>query len=360
MDGCFRLEREDFGLAASLELTVDPEADRERRRLRLVNRSPRPLRIEITSYLEVVLFHPEADAAHPAFAKLFVQTERDPATGALLARRRPRANDESWPWLVHALVGAEANQWETDRMAFLGRGRTPANPRALVEGEPLSGTLGNVLDPILSLRTVIELTPGAETELTFLTGAALDRTAALALAAGEGGESPRIANASPDHLSPTGRASGRRSREDEHGRAAAVPPATPRDGSNDLRFFNGYGGFSPDGREYVVLLPWEHDGRRGRVSTPPLPWINVVPTTAAALSRARRGAGYTWARNSQANRLTPWSNDPVSDPHGEASICVMKRAATSGRRCRVRVQRRSNTRRAMVWDIPVSAASMTG
>jgi N,N'-diacetylchitobiose phosphorylase len=113
-------------------VTVDASRDLERRRLSLHNRSGRPRRLEITSYLEVVLNDPNADAAHPAFSKLFVQTGRDPASGALLAWRRPRAAEERWPWLVHAVAGAQVASWETDRRRFLGRGGTPSAPAALV------------------------------------------------------------------------------------------------------------------------------------------------------------------------------------------------------------------------------------
>ena len=81
-----------------------------------------------------------------------------------------------------------------------------------------------------------------------------------------------------------------------------------------LQCFNGYGGFSPDGREYVLPLCWGGDGLR----RPPLPWVNVIANERAGCLVSEVGAGFTWARNSQANRLTPWSNDPVSDPHGEA------------------------------------------
>ncbi|MBK1694761.1 glycosyl transferase [Chromatium weissei] len=72
------------------------------------------------------------------------------------------------------------------------------------------------------------------------------------------------------------------------------------------------GGF--EGREYVIELPWTGSELR----RPPLPWINVIANPHFGLLVSETGAGYTWARNSQANRLTPWSNDPVSDPHGEA------------------------------------------
>ncbi len=54
-----------------------------------------------------------------------------------------------------------------------------------------------------------------------------------------------------------------------------------------------------------------------RLVLPPAPWVNVVANPAAGFLVSEAGSGYTWAANSQANRLTPWSNDPVSDPPGE-------------------------------------------
>jgi cyclic beta-1,2-glucan synthetase len=81
-----------------------------------------------------------------------------------------------------------------------------------------------------------------------------------------------------------------------------------------LQFFNGYGGFSLDGTEYVIRLAREGDAWK----RPPLPWINVVANENAGFLVSESGAGCSWARNSQANRLTPWSSEPVSDPHGEA------------------------------------------
>src|SRR5207237_1293719 len=83
----------------------------------------------------------------------------------------------------------------------------------------------------------------------------------------------------------------------------------------DLGFWNGLGGFTPDGREYVIVI----DGTApGGPRLPPAPWINVLANAGAGCLASEAGPGYTWAGNSQMNRLTPWSNDPVSDPPGEA------------------------------------------
>jgi len=91
--------------------------------------------IEITSYAEVVLASPASDALHPAFSNLFVQTEILEKRRAILCTRRPRSNHERAPWMFHLMVvhGATAGivSYETDRMQFIGRGRTVANPQAL-------------------------------------------------------------------------------------------------------------------------------------------------------------------------------------------------------------------------------------
>jgi cyclic beta-1,2-glucan synthetase len=83
-----------------------------------------------------------------------------------------------------------------------------------------------------------------------------------------------------------------------------VPPARP-----ELEFFNGLGGFTTDGREYVTIL--------GAGQWTPAPWINVIANPSFGFQVSESGSGYTWSLNSRENQLTPWSNDPVSDPPGE-------------------------------------------
>src|SRR5204862_251509 len=85
----------------------------------------------------------------------------------------------------------------------------------------------------------------------------------------------------------------------------AEPDVPDRQPVGGLAFFNGTGGFTADGREYVVA------------GTPPAPWANVIANPVAGCVATDAGPGYTWVGNSQANRLTPWSNDPVSDPPAE-------------------------------------------
>ncbi|HEY3247844.1 MAG TPA: glucoamylase family protein [bacterium] len=177
--------RRDEEIDTRLEIAISPEDDVEVRRLSLTNGGDRTREIEVTSYVELALAAPADDLAHPAAGKLFVETEYLPAHAALLCRRRPHLAEGSESWAVHVL-GVEGQmpgpiEWETDRAAFLGRGREPDAPIAL-DGRSLSGTTGAVLDPVASLRLRLRLAPGGFIRLAFSTGMALDRAGAVALA----------------------------------------------------------------------------------------------------------------------------------------------------------------------------------
>ena len=178
--------RRDTEIETQLEITVSSEDDVEVRRLTLTNRGTRTREVEVTSYAEIVLARTEDDLAHPAFGKLFIETEFDSQSAGLLFTRRPRSSDESRVVGFH-VVGVDgprlggAVEWETDRARFIGRGRSAANPIVL-DGRALSGTTGAVLDPIGALRERIRLAPGAVVRVTFATGVAPDRAAGLALA----------------------------------------------------------------------------------------------------------------------------------------------------------------------------------
>jgi cyclic beta-1,2-glucan synthetase len=471
--------RRDGDVETRLDVTVSSEDDVEVRRLTLTNRGAQTRELEVTSYAEIALARPEDDLAHPAFGKLFVETEFDPQSAGLLFRRRPRAADEA-PIVGFHVMGVDgprlggAVEWETDRARFIGRGRSPANPISL-DGRALSGTTGAVLDPIGALRERIRLRPGAVVRLTYATGVAPDRTAALTLARkyrdgsaaarafsmafthvhitlqhlgisdehamlfdrlgsrvfgsdtscispadlaantlgqqhlwghGISGDLPIVLLRVTDAASLTlarqvlnaqeyWRVNGLRAdvvilnehaadyRDEMQGlllqlvqepvwagwfgkpggmfllrtegmadadrhllgavaravlhgelgdlasqlersapwlyevydvkrsaqlpvpEAAAAGVAVP-----PLVMDNGFGGFTPDGREYVVVL----DGERET----PAPWSNVLANDGFGTIVSNGGAAFTWAGNSRENRLTPFANDPLTDPTGEA------------------------------------------
>ncbi|MEO7154368.1 MAG: glucoamylase family protein, partial [Planctomycetota bacterium] len=177
-------ERRDHEIDSRLEIAVSPENDAEVRRISLTNRSDRAREIELTSYVEISLGSLAQDVAHPAFGKLFIETEWVAESTAVIARRRPRTSSDPTTVAFHVLSidgAAQAQvEYETDRMRFLGRGRGPDDPQAL-DGRALSGTSGAVLDPILSLRTRLRLAPGAFARLTFTTGMCGDEPSARAL-----------------------------------------------------------------------------------------------------------------------------------------------------------------------------------
>ena len=469
--------RRDGDFETQLQVAVSPEDDVEVRRLSITNRSDRAREIEVTSYAEIVLGRPEDDFAHPAFGKLFIESEYDAPSAGLLFSRRPRASDEPQVWAYHVLgvdrrLGG-AVEWETDRARFVGRGRTLQNPLAL--DRPLSGTTGAVLDPIAALRERVRMPPGAFVRVTFATGIEHDRETALALMRKyrDGTAAARVLSMafthahitlmhlglSDDHailydrlasrvfgadascISPKDIAQNALGQSNlwgysisgdlpivlvrvtetsglslvrqvlhaqeywrlkglradvvilnEHpaeyldevqniltslvqeprwvgwrnkpggtfllrseGMAEAdlrllsavarvvlrgdlgdlerqldrsspwlyeehdVPPnaqlVRPEPPANPvpvppMELENGLGGFTPDSREYVIVLEGERET--------PLPWSNVLANSEFGTLMSSAGSSFTWAENSRENRLTPFANDPIMDPTGEA------------------------------------------
>ncbi|MFL5748991.1 MAG: GH36-type glycosyl hydrolase domain-containing protein, partial [Chloroflexota bacterium] len=475
--------RRDGSISTAMTIVVSAEHDAEIRRVSLTNLGSHGREIELTSYSEIVLAPQAADVAHPAFQNLFVQTEFVPEVGALVATRRPRSRDERQLWAAHVAAveeqSGEVIQYETDRARFLGRGRSVRSPVSVIDGRPLSNTVGAVLDPIFSLRCRVSLAPGATVHVIYSTVVAASREDVLDLAdkyredatferaatlawtqaqvqlhhlgveTDEAHLFQRLANRilySDPTLRPSPTLIARNDRgapglwpfgisgdlpivlvrideaEDidivrqllraheywrlklldvdlviinEHGasygqdlqealaavvrtsqstlvdegqrahggvyivrgeqlsaedrtllqaaaravllsrrgtladqvirlerpdRVVRSAPSVPAEGPTrtevpgpprpELEFFNGLGGFADGGREYVVVM--------GPGQATPAPWLNVIANPSFGFQVSESGAGYSWSENSRENQLTPWSNDPVSDPSGEA------------------------------------------
>jgi len=344
--GWTEIVRRDGPIEAAMRIWVASDADVELRRCTLTNHGSQRCHLELTSYLELVLNDAAADAAHPAFSKLFVQTAFDPDRRAITAVRRRRAADERPPVAVHFLAGEWLGegklqdptnlQWETDRARFLGRGRTAANPQALDPGACLSGTTGSVLDPVASLRRTITLAAGETRQVIFGLAAAFRLEDALASV--DGLQTAVAVEASLQRAQPAGPSAagstwqswmGPRFSQNSNGRPTAADHRRPRAcqpgrlaggpepaaWDEPLQFENGWGGFSADGREYVLRLKPQ---ATGLPALPPMPWSNVIANEQAGFLVTASGGGYTWVGNSRENRLTPWTNDPVSDPPAEA------------------------------------------
>ena len=178
--------RVDGELETYTEITVVPEDSAEVRRVTVTNRSERLREVELTSYGEIVLGSAAADRVHPAFSKLFVETEWHPSCSTVTATRRPRSSDETPLWCVHVVdsgrSAVESVSCETDRARFIGRGRSSRRPVALERDGALSCTTGAVLDPIFALRIRLRLEPGQTACAAFTTLVATSRERALELA----------------------------------------------------------------------------------------------------------------------------------------------------------------------------------
>ncbi len=459
------------------EIVVSAEDNAEVRRVTLVNTSRKSCRLELTTYLELALAPHRADRAHPAFSKLFIETEWLPHCEALIAGRRLRAPDEQPIWAAHLMVFepsalAGAAEFETDRARFLGRGRTLENPVALRRS--LTNRVGTVLDPIFSLRRQITILPNQRFQFALVTMVAESRETVIGLVEryaefhtcarafetawthsqlemrrlhirpgdvqtfrqlaahvlfpqaqlrppparlgrraegqralwrqGISGDLPIVVvmighvrdievvreiltahtfwhlrglkadlvlvNDEPPsyeealagnlrriieaqaHLTgvdqPGGvylRSATKISKEElitlqaaarmvlvasrgnlrQQLAASAPVPVKPKLLSlgrqfreepsaplpfMELKYFNGLGGFTEDGKEFVIYL--------GPGQQTPLPWVNIMGNSKFGALVSESGADFVWGRNSQNDRLTPWFNNPISDPPGTA------------------------------------------
>jgi cyclic beta-1,2-glucan synthetase len=486
--GRAEFRRRDGHIDTHVEISVSPEDDIELRRVSVTNRGRTPRTIELTSFAEVVLAPPAADAAHPAFHNLFVQTELVRARQAILCTRRPRSAGDRPPWLMHlmAVHGPQVGttSYETARAEFIGRGRSALDPAAMHQ-ETLTNSEGAVLDPVVAIRNTVLIQPDETVRIHVVTGMAETREQALSLIEkySDRHSADRVFELSWTHnqvalrqldvteadtqlydrlasnvlyADPTLRAprsviarnrrgqsalwaysisgdlpivllriadrdnlglvrqlvkahaywrlkglradlviwnedtSGYRQTVQEEILAVAGGPSeaslldrpggifvrrsdqlteedkglmltvarlvvSDRDGPlveqmkrrvhnempplllsgkehhpepvepdahadpdsaevaperPDLSAFNGLGGFTLDGREYVITTT-----RRART---PAPWVNVMANPWFGTVISESGGAYTWCENAHSYRLTPWHNDPVSDPSGEA------------------------------------------
>ena len=184
-EGRAEFRRRDHDFDTHTEIVVSPEDDIELRRIHITNRSKTRRTIDVTSYTEVVLAPAAAEALHPAFSNLFIQTEIIDPRRAILCTRRPRSLDEPAPWMFHlmAVHGSDIGEisYETDRAQFIGRGNSVAEPHAVSGPDLLSGSQGSVLDPIAAIRCRITLDPDESATIDMVSGLGETRDAALGL-----------------------------------------------------------------------------------------------------------------------------------------------------------------------------------
>ncbi|MEP6828114.1 MAG: glucoamylase family protein, partial [Aestuariivirga sp.] len=177
--------RVDANFKTTMECVVSPEDNAEARSITITNRGRSLREIEITTYAELVLAPAASDEAHPAFSKMFVETEFVPEHNALVATRRQRSPNETAIFVAQFLVvqgdAAGDLEFETDRASFIGRGNVVRMPAAMASANRLAGTVGAVLDPIFALRQRVRIPAGRQASLTLWTVVANSREDVLDL-----------------------------------------------------------------------------------------------------------------------------------------------------------------------------------
>jgi cyclic beta-1,2-glucan synthetase len=179
-------QRRDANISIHTTVTVAAEHDVEIRRITVTNHTDRKRSLSVTSYGEVILAPQEVDRRHPAFNRLFIESDYVEEGHILLFRRRSRSSKEKPVYLAHSVSIGDGDITvsgvETDRAKFLGNGGTTERPAALLGSNPLSGTTGATLDPIFALQTKINLAPYQTVHVAFLTLASPSRKESIELA----------------------------------------------------------------------------------------------------------------------------------------------------------------------------------
>ncbi len=174
--GKVEYRRRDNDIETYTTIIVSPEDDVEVRRIELTNHASTKKELSITSYGEVVLSPPSADHSHPAFSKLFVQTEIHNHYDAIVCTRRPRSSHEKPPWMFHMMklngVKNKNATYETDRSKFIGRGKSLEHPAIMDDGGSLTNSQGSVLDPIVSIQQRVILQAGESVTIDIVNGIA--------------------------------------------------------------------------------------------------------------------------------------------------------------------------------------------
>jgi cyclic beta-1,2-glucan glucanotransferase len=182
-------ERQDGDIVLRTVVTVAANDDVEIRRIHITNHGAHSRVLALTSYAEIILTQQSVDLRHPAYNKMFIESEFLPKEQLLLFRRRPRSADEKPVYMAHFFTSnhedVSLTGYETDRAKFLGRGGTLRRPAAFStpnQASVLSRTTGATLDPIYSLQAEVVLAPYQTAQIAFITLTAHSRKELIDLA----------------------------------------------------------------------------------------------------------------------------------------------------------------------------------
>ena len=175
-------KRTDGLISSQTEISLSLNHDLEIRKLTLKNNGVERKEIEITSYMEVIGDRYLAELSHPAFNKLFIESEFLEEHSIFLSKRRDNKNEDN-PYIMH-MVKTDASllkslEYENDRLMFVGRNNTLQNPDAVINSVSLTNSAGFSNDPIMSLRVNISLKAGETASVSFITGVCNSKAEAI-------------------------------------------------------------------------------------------------------------------------------------------------------------------------------------
>ena len=176
--------RVDDGIETKTEVTVLKDRSAEVRRITFTNSSGRDADLELTTYGEVVLAPSADDENHRVFNGMKIISEYDAGHESLLFSRP--AGTGSRHYLLHKLwVDENENEnlveYETSRLKFLGRGNSLRKADIIESRRTLTGTVGTVLDPVMSMRRRLHVAAGKSVEAYIITGFSKSREHLLQL-----------------------------------------------------------------------------------------------------------------------------------------------------------------------------------
>ncbi len=178
------IKRRDKDVSTKTVISLDANNNIEIRRVTLTNHSKETKLFELTSYLEVVGDSHLAEISHPAFNKLFIESEYLEEQEIFLSKRRS-GKKSNYPYILHMLRSelkpCRRVEYENDRLRFLGRNNTPANPISVTDSIPFSNQAGFCNDPIMSLRVTISVEGGNTASVSFITGVCDTKEEAIVL-----------------------------------------------------------------------------------------------------------------------------------------------------------------------------------
>ncbi|TQI66937.1 putative glucoamylase [Clostridium sp. KNHs216] len=178
-------KRRDGDISSDMIVSLDADHNFEIRKVTFTNHGNREKRLEVTSYLEVVDDTYPAELSHPAFNKLFLESEYLEEQEIFLAKRR-RKTEEDHPYVMHMLrTGTKLCkklEYENDRKRFIGRNNTLENPDSVVNSSAFFNHSGFCNDPIMSLRAQFCIGAGETACVSFITGVCGSREEAIKIA----------------------------------------------------------------------------------------------------------------------------------------------------------------------------------